>query len=235
MISGLKSAIRDRIHQHYGVPRIDFAMDRFSEQDFSPDLIFDIGAYEGEFAQICREVWPSSHIACFEPQEEAAAKLRDDADQEMSVYSVLLGSQNKGEVSLHRAGTASSVLDEHEESHHTSMHEMRTVDTVVTEDFNGQAPDLIKLDVQGYELEVLKGAEDALDSASAVLAEVNLIDIHEGASLFTEVVEWLEQRDFVAFDICGLHRRPLDDALWQADMIFVPRDFSIREDKRWQS
>jgi len=235
MLTRLKTAIKDRVHQHYGVPRIDFAMNRLSEQGFSPDLIFDVGAYEGEFAQICREVWPSSYIACFEPQEEAAAKLRDDADQEMSVYNVLLGPRNEGEVSLHRAGTASSVLDEHEESHPMSTHRMRTVDTIMSEDFKGQGPDLIKLDVQGYELEVLRGGEDALDSASAVLAEVNLIDIHEGAPLLAEVVKWLAQRGFVAFDICGIHRRPLDDALWQADMIFVPRDFPVREDKRWQS
>jgi FkbM family methyltransferase len=210
-------------------------MDRLSEQGFSPDLIFDVGAYEGEFAQTCRDIWPNSHIACFEPLEEAASRLQENADQRMSVYNLLLGPEERDRTPLHRAETASSVLDEHENSHPTSEHQMRKIDSVVTEDFSNQSPDLIKLDVQGFELEVLRGAEKALSSVDAVLAEVNLINIHEGAPLLAETVGWLEERDFVAFDICGLHRRPLDDALWQADMIFVPQDFAARMDKRWQS
>lgn len=234
MLKRLKTAIKGRVHQHYGVPRIDFAMGRLSEQGFAPDLIFDVGAYEGEFAQTSREIWGTSHIVCFEPLEEKATKLRAEADQNMSVYNVLLGPEEQEAVPLHRAESASSVLDEHEASHPTSEHEMRTIDSIVADDFGSQSLDLIKLDVQGFELEVLRGAEEALSSVGAVLAEVNLIDIHEGAPLLAEVVGWLEERDFVAFDICGLHRRPLDEALWQADLIFVPRDSPLREDKRWQ-
>jgi hypothetical protein len=44
---------------------------------------------------------------------------------------------------------------------------------------------------------------------------------------------WLFQRGFVAYDICGLTRRPLDDALWQADMVFVRQDDVLRADKSY--
>jgi hypothetical protein len=44
----------------------------------------------------------------------------------------------------------------------------------------------------------------------------------------------MRDNGFVAYDICGLARRPLDQALWQADFIFVPRASSLRSDKRWQ-
>jgi hypothetical protein len=95
-------------------------------------------------------------------------------------------------------------------------------------------PDLLKLDVQGYELEVLKGAEKALRQMSAILIEVNFIDIHKGAPLIDELVLFLRDKGFVAYDICALTRRPLDQALWQADFIFVPRHSELRSDKRWQ-
>jgi hypothetical protein len=48
-----------------------------------------------------------------------------------------------------------------------------------------------------------------------------------------EIVAWLAERDFVAYDVCGLARRPLDDALWQTDIIFVRKRDPLRRDKNF--
>lgn len=112
---------------------------------------------------------------------------------------------------------------------------MTAVDRVVEVDCDGRAPDPLKLDVQGYELGVLKGAAGSLPRVQAVLVEVNLLDIHVGVPLLADLVGWLDARGFAAFDICGLMRRPLDDALWQADLVFVPKAGPLRQDKRWSS
>ena len=111
---------------------------------------------------------------------------------------------------------------------------MQTIDEIVKSK-GIAAPNFLKLDVQGYELEVLKGAQSTLPQVSAVLAEVNLIDIHKGVHLLDELVLFMRDKGFVAYDICGLARRPLDQALWQADFIFVPRASVLRSDKRWQT
>jgi hypothetical protein len=117
-----------------------------------------------------------------------------------------------------------------------TLHSMRTVDSIVQEHFGGNSsPDLLKLDVQGYELEVLKGAEKSLPKIQVILAEVNLLDIHQNVPLLAQTIAWLNERDWVAYDICGLTRRPLDQALWQADFIFVPRNSPLRSDKRWKA
>jgi FkbM family methyltransferase len=78
--------------------------------------------------------------------------------------------------------TASSVLEEHvHQSAPVRYYPMQTIDELVK--VQGFAtPNLLKLDVQGYELEV-KGARNTLPHISAILAEVNLIDIHKGAPL----------------------------------------------------
>jgi hypothetical protein len=68
-----------------------------------------------------------------------------------------------------------------------------------------------------------------------ILAEVDLLDLHAGTSLMAEVVAWLNERDFVAYDVCDFVRRPLDKALWQVDMIFVRRNGPLRADKRWNN
>ncbi|MEQ8958462.1 MAG: FkbM family methyltransferase, partial [Coleofasciculus sp. C2-GNP5-27] len=101
--------------------------------------------------------------------------------------------------------------------------------------FSDRSPDLLKLDVQGYELEVLKGAEKSLPEIQAILAEINLLDIHQNVPLLADMIAWLDKRNWVAYDICGLTRRPLDKALWQADFIFVPCHSPLRADKRWSA
>jgi hypothetical protein len=129
--------------------------------------------------------------------------------------------------------TASSVLEEHiQQSAPVKSHPMRTVDRVVR-DRGASPPDFLKLDVQGYELEVLKGAEESLNSLQVILAELNFLDIHKNVPLVSEVIAWLDERGWVAYDVCGLTRRPLDGALWQADLIFVPKDSPLRTNKAW--
>jgi len=46
--------------------------------------------------------------------------------------------------------------------------------------------------------------------------------------------EWLSDRGYALHDICNFMRRPLDDALWQSDMIFVRNNSSLRDSKLWQ-
>jgi FkbM family methyltransferase len=234
MISQLKSLLKKRLVSKYGIPEIPASLDRLAASGFRPQLVFDVGAYHGEFSLLCRRLWPEAFIACFEPQARARAVLENQIDNQMRIYSPLLGAAPREDVVFHEVETASSVLAEHANKNHAvARHPMTTIDLVCAADFRDQAIDLLKLDVQGYELEVLKGAEHSLRHVKLILAEVNLLDIHENVPLLAELVGWLAERGFVAYDICGLTRRPLDKALWQADFIFVPLDSPLRSDKRW--
>ena len=93
----------------------------------------------------------------------------------------------------------------------------------------GVASTFLKLDVQGDEFEVLNGAKATLPGVEAILTEVNFIDIHRGAHLLDDLIVFLRDQNFLAYDICG------DSALWQADFVFVPSTSRLRADKRWQS
>ncbi|WNZ27308.1 FkbM family methyltransferase [Leptolyngbya sp. NK1-12] len=232
----LRSKVRKYLTRKLDVPEISLALERLSHIGFQPQQIFDVGAYRGDFAQICLHIWPDAHITCFEVLENQVAQLNRLASQHtrIQVLPTLLGSESREKVALHEAETASSILAEHiSQDFAVTYHPMQTVDQVVQGKLNGRIPDLLKLDVQGYELEVLKGAEQSLSNIQVILAEVNLLDIHKDVPLLANIIAWLDQRDWVAYDICGLTRRPLDRALWQADMIFVPRNSSFRLDKRW--
>ena len=51
--------------------------------------------------------------------------------------------------------------------------------------------------------------------------EVSLLRVNEGAPLLADVLQFMGERGFRAYDICSFIRRPLDNALWQSDFIFV--------------
>ena len=227
--------LRNYLARKLRVPEIPFALERLCAVGFQPTQIFDVGAYQGEFSQCCLSIWPNTKVACFEALEDKVLQLQHLASRHstIQVFPGLLGAEAHEQVPLHQAETASSVMVEQISQFPVTFHSMRTVDSIVQEHFGGHSPDFLKLDVQGYELEVLKGAEKSLPKMQVILAEINLLDIHQNVPLLADVIAWLNDHDWVAYDICGLTRRPLDQALWQADFIFVPRNSPLRSDKRW--
>ena len=231
-----RSQLRQWAARRLGVPDIRFALERLSAVGFHPITVFDVGAYRGDFAQLCLKIWPECKVACFEALEPRVNELHllERETSRIQVFDFLLGAKAAVAVPLHIGETASSVLSEHHNQEFpTEEYPMRTIDDVVTEHFASSELGLLKIDVQGYELEVLKGAKHSLRRFELILLEINLLDIHKEVPLLAEVVCWLNNEGFVAYDICGLTRRPLDHALWQADFVFVPKNSSFRADKRW--
>ena len=232
--------IRQKIKKHLvkklGVPEISTSLERLAKLGFNPSQIFDVGAYQGDFTNLVLKCFPDAKVACFEVLEHRVNQLNllASSDPRVQVFSTLLGSEIQDQVKFNQAETASSVLTEKiPQNFPVKSYPMTTIDKLVEDEFSGKSPDFLKLDVQGYELEVLKGAEKSLKGIQVILAEVNLIDIHQNVALLAEIVQWLDLRDWVAYDVCELHRRPLDQALWQADFIFVQRNSFFRADKRW--
>ena len=216
----------------------DLALTRLENLGFKPNLIFDIGAYQGDFTKFCIELWPETKVACFEVLPHKVSQLKDLASSNSSiqVFPTLLGANCHDKFPFYQlerhAETASSVLN-------TQMafklppqyYPMSTVDDIVKNHFAGHGPDLLKIDVQGYELDVLKGTEATLNQIQVILAEINLLDIYKDAPLLAELITWLDERNWVTYDICSFWRRPLDQALWQSDFIFVQRDSFLRANK----
>jgi FkbM family methyltransferase len=232
----IKSLVRQYLARRFKVPEIPVSLNTLALLGFSPDIIFDVGAYQGDFAKCCCKIFPNAQVVCFEVLEHKVQQLEKTFinNAQIQVFPTLLGAETKEAVPLHNVETASSILLEHiPQNFPVTFHPMTTVDEIVANNFDARSPDLLKLDVQGYELEVLKGAENTLQKIQVILVELNLLDIHQNCPLFAEVVGWLNERDWVAYDICGLTRRPLDSALWQADLMFVHRDSLLRRDKRW--
>lgn len=95
-------------------------------------------------------------------------------------------------------------------------------------------PSLCKIDVQGAELDVLRGIGDRLSSIDVFIVEVSLIATLRGnAPVFYDIASWFDTGGFCLYDIVGLTRRPVDNALAQIDAVFVPKKSPLRSDARW--
>ena len=63
--------------------------------------------------------------------------------------------------------------------------------------------------------------------------ETALIEVNEGSPILHEVVRYMHDKGFVAFDVLEMHRRPLDRALCQIDILFCRENAAIRANKRF--
>jgi hypothetical protein len=104
-----------------------------------------------------------------------------------------------------------------------------TLDELVAE--RGRAgPYVVKVDVEGAELEVLGGAQRVLREAELVLLEVSLFQLVPEAPQLHDVVSWMREHGFVVAALYNGHNRPLDGQLAQIDIAFVQADGRFRRD-----
>jgi hypothetical protein len=89
-------------------------------------------------------------------------------------------------------------------------------------------PYVLKVDVEGFELDVLAGAEAILPQTELVLLEVSLFRLNGANPQLGDVVCAMRDRGYVVYDIYNGHLRPLDGALAQVDLAFVRDDGRFR-------
>jgi FkbM family methyltransferase len=235
MLSLLKKLIKSHFINNLSIPDIQHSLQRLKINQFNPVTIFDVGAFQGDFALLTQRIWPQSKVYCFEPLSKKVAFINQLSknNPNIKVFEGLVGNKNIDNLEFNENETASSVLEEHiSKDFNKSVKKMRTIDTCITE-FDLSYPDFLKIDTQGFEYEVLEGAIQTLPHIQIILAELNFIDIHKNVKLAADVIQWLDNNNFVAFDITEIHRRPSDNAIWQTDFLFVKRDSVFRANKRW--
>jgi hypothetical protein len=140
-----------------------------------------------------------------------------------------------GMVSIHLHGDQSSVLDATDEQlRGTSTLEVpiRTLDSFLAEGAFTN-PGIVKADVQGYELDVIRGAAATLARTAVVLLEVSFREIYRGLPLASQVISEMADHRFRLADVCSYAQRPRDGALVQSDLLFVKNDFWSEEDERY--
>jgi FkbM family methyltransferase len=176
-----------------------------AEIDLRQALVVDIGANEGAFSAGVLAVAPSAHIIAAEPGPGPRARMqaRLGALHNVEILDVAVSTTS---------GTAAFHLTAHD--HNSSLHaprrEMHTtidpgwepvgeiqVPTITLDDLvRERTVDVLKIDVQGSELEVLLGGDATLARARSVLLEMNFFSQYEGDATFGVLHAEMERRGF---------------------------------------
>jgi FkbM family methyltransferase len=228
--AGFKKELRDKL----GVPSQEKSLKRLKQLGFNPRYCLDIGAYEGTWTIGFKQIFPDCGVLMLEGQNEKELFLVQTRQKYNDTdYRIALLGADETTVTFNKYETASSILNEHNETRaEKESRELSRLDAVISgTPFN--QPDFLKIDTQGYELEILKGGQKAMASAEFILLEVSFLDIYVNSPLAADVVAFMQQHGFVLYDICTLMNRPLDGTLFQSDFLFVKEKSRFRNDKRW--
>lgn len=172
--------------------------------------VFDVGASRGQFAVFARHTWPEANLVCFEPLAENAQRIREIVSGPIEVHPVAVGAEPATQT-LHVSSRddASSLLPigrhavEFPGTTETGVRSV-PVDTLANHlDATTARPVLVKIDVQGCELDVLRGAGDGLDHVDEIVCECSYLELYTGQALAGAVIAFLEARGFALVHVSG--------------------------------
>ena len=241
----LRSAVRTLLHavgydlvRHTNSPRLTW----LGLRDRDIRLILDVGANTGQFALEAHRMFPRARFICFEPLQEVAQTLQANlrrSGMDAQVRNVALSdAPGQKPFHLHVGHSPSSSLlptTEHGAALYPQMADQRVVEVSVdTLDAaldaalgaNAQPAEgetLLKLDVQGNELRVLRGASGTLRHLDHVLCEVNFDPLFEGQPNFAEICAHLTESGFSYAGALDQVYGP-NGRLVYADELFTRRD-----------
>lgn len=196
------------------------------------ETIMDVGANMGQYAMDLRENGFKGRIISFEPLSGVYEVLKNNSgkDDEWIVADRMAIGNIDGEIEINvSANSESSSVLPMNKSHTNAAPEslyfkkevvpIRRLDSVA-KDFDLKGNLHLKIDVQGFELDVLKGAVNLLTKAKGLQLELSLVELYEGQVLMEEMLRHVEG---LGFALHGLFPVFIDEAsgrLLQMDGIF---------------
>jgi FkbM family methyltransferase len=197
-------------------------------RSMTPASVVDIGANMGQFSLAIREVFPSIPIFAFEPLPDAAAIYRKifANDRVVTLYQTAV-SNERGMVAMHlsKRPDSSSLLPitnlQNQIFPGTQETGILNVSAAPLSDYLSELPSpaLLKIDVQGFELEVLRACAASFVFVSHIYVEASFVTLYERQALASEIIAFLQKENFT---LSGVYNMSYDDegVAVQADFLF---------------
>ena len=211
---------RTKIISHYGI-----------------DLLFDVGANIGQYGILSRTLNYKGKIVSFEPLNDAFEKLKQASgnDSNWTINHFALGDiATKETINIAGNSGSSSILNmekKHVETLPESQYigtqeiEIKTLNEVFGSFYSKGNKVMLKIDTQGYEKNVLEGADQVLDKITLIQLEMSLIPLYQNEILFPEMVSYMEEKGFTLIALENGFSDAKTGQLFQVDGIFLNKKF----------
>ena len=222
------------------IGEVNLFLEDIRARGFIPQGIIDVGAHRGEWTRLALSIFPGAPILMIEPQDEMEVFLSAITKAAPNCHFIKAGAGRKtGELvqTIWEDYAGSSFLPATDtqlaQAGKQRKTQIVTLDSVLAQDYPKFVPDLVKLDIQGFELEALSGAETLFGRTEVFILEVSLFQFMPNQPIAREVISFMSARGYELYDIPGRCRRPYDGALGQLDVAFVKANGSFRKVTNW--
>jgi len=192
--------------------------------------IIDVGANKGQFALVARKKFPKARIDSFEPLSEAADTFEKVFRNENNTFlhRIAIGRKEESHtIYVSNKDDSSSLLPIGENQVSlfpgTQELEQRSIKVAPLESIIArndiQQPSMLKIDVQGYELESLYGCQSLFDKINYIYCECSFFELYEDQALTHEIIDFLSENGFKLSGIYHVHYNKSGIAI-QADFLF---------------
>ena len=172
------------------------------------DNIIDVGSNSGQFSKVATHFYPNAAINAFEPLPDLYSKIEKlfQSNQKITTHNLALGNEvGVIKFNKNKYGHISSILEISSDNIHYPKQEndlaqidvaIKTLDSLSLIDSKSKGLTLLKLDVQGYELEVLKGGDETIKHIDYIVIEANLEQLYTNQPSFNQMNEYLTSKGF---------------------------------------
>ncbi len=209
------AALRQRLLAKYGI-----------------DLVLDVGASDGGFAQELRIAGYQGRIVSFEPLEAPFRSLQAKArrDHDWEAIQTALGRRCSDRTMFVAQDDKCSSLLQPLERHtmaypgaaavETTSVSVHTLDALFPSLIQSSTVPFLKIDTQGYERHVLEGSEQVLASIMGIQVELSLVPLYDGNPHYFELMRYIEEHGFGMMALSPVFSDPATGQTLQIDTLF---------------
>ena len=193
--------------------------------------VLDVGANKGQFASSILKEHPNMRVLSFEPLSDAYKVLstRSALKKNWEAHNYAIGSQVMESEIYVSANSHSSSLLEINQSHldaEATAKVIRTEKIKVTPlhtlvNLSKTEKVFLKIDTQGFEMEVLKGSKGLFSNIELIVVELSLVELYKGAATFSSIVNYLEENGFKLYQLFPEFTDPETHQLLQVNGVFT--------------
>jgi len=200
--------------------RLDYNLSELLKNGLSIETIYDIGAYKGEWSTYYNKTsLKNKKFYLFEANQSNEKFL---SNTKFNYYIDVL-SDSKKKLKFYTKGlTGDSYYRELSERYSKDLKfnliSTNTLNDIVEKN-NLDYPNFVKIDTQGSEIDILKGANKVLANCNLLYLETPIIEYNLGSPNFSETVKYLNSIGFIPYDICEIHY--MDKMLIQIDILYI--------------
>jgi FkbM family methyltransferase len=206
------------IYRNWRSQSLEGFLRRVRRQSIGIEVVYDIGAYKGEWSNSVSKIIQVGKFFLFEPNSIHNKFL----EKSQGVFFNVLLSDEPREVKFFSAGaTGDSYYREHNEIYDDSKSKLLksiSLDRFVQK-MKLPTPDLVKIDTQGSEVDIMLGGQSILSKAKILILECPIVEYNMGAPKIARYLEVAATLGFVPVDVTEVHI--MSSRLIQIDIAFV--------------